>query len=92
MFPRRAGALRAAILLGWPSPVQVKAPASRQHDRLTNTAVPKFDGTGCWQQHLQVFNAIVKLNGWVDETGGAVTGPLGLLQLSGEVGALPKEV
>ena len=50
------------------SPVRVEAPVSRQLDRLTNTAVPKFDGTGCWQQHLQIFNAIVKSNGWVDET------------------------
>ena len=49
------------------SPVRVEAPASRQLDRLTNMAVPKFDGTGCWQQHLQMFNAIVKSNGWVDE-------------------------
>ena len=34
--------------------------------RFTNTAVPKFDGNGCWQQHLQILNAIA--NGWVDET------------------------
>ena len=34
----------------------------------TNTAVPKFDGDGCWQQHLQFFNAIAKSNGWADET------------------------
>ena len=31
-------------------------------------AVPKFDGDGCWQQHLQIFNAIEKSNGWADET------------------------
>ena len=36
--------------------------------RFTNMAVPKFDGNGCWQQHLQIFNAIAKSNGWVDET------------------------
>ena len=30
----------------------------------TNTAVPRFDGTGCWQRHLLVFQAIVKSNGW----------------------------
>ena len=35
--------------------------------RFINTAVPKFDGDGCWQQHLQIFNAIAKSNGWVDE-------------------------
>ena len=32
----------------------------------TNTAVPRFDGGGCWQQHLQIFQAIVKSNGWTD--------------------------
>ena len=26
----------------------------------TNTAVPRFDGGGCWQQHLQI--------GWTDGT------------------------
>ena len=30
----------------------------------TNTAVPRFDGGGCWQQHLQIVQAIVKSNGW----------------------------
>ena len=30
----------------------------------TNTAVPRFDGTGCWQQHILIFQAIVKSNGW----------------------------
>ena len=32
--------------------------------RFTNTAVPRFDGTGCWQQHILIFQAIVKSNGW----------------------------
>ena len=32
--------------------------------RFTNTAVPRFDGGGCWQQHLQIGRAIVKSNGW----------------------------
>ena len=32
--------------------------------RFTNTAVPRFDGRGCWQQHLLIFQAIVKSNGW----------------------------
>ena len=40
----------------------------RTRGRFTNTAVPKFDGDGCWQQHLQIFNAIAKSNGWADET------------------------
>ena len=30
--------------------------------------VPNFDDDGCWQQHLQIFNAIVKSNVWTDET------------------------
>ena len=36
--------------------------------RFTNTAVPRFDGTGCWQQHLLVFQAIPKSNGWSSDT------------------------
>ena len=36
--------------------------------RFANTAVPKFDGGGCWQQHLQIFQAIMKSNGWTDRT------------------------
>ena len=36
--------------------------------RFTNTAVPRFNGDNCWQQHMQIFQAIVKLNGWTDET------------------------
>ena len=36
--------------------------------RFTNTAVPRFDGTGCWQQHLLVFQAITKSNGWSPDT------------------------
>ena len=36
--------------------------------RFTNTAVPRFDGTGCWQQHILVFRAIMKSNGWSTTT------------------------
>ena len=36
----------------------------------TNTAVPRFDGTRCWEQHLLVFQAIAKSNGWSPETAG----------------------
>ena len=36
--------------------------------RFTNTAVPIFNGGGCWQQHLQIFQSIVKSNGWTDGT------------------------
>ena len=34
----------------------------------TNTAVPRFDGTGCWQQHLLVFRATMKSNEWWPDT------------------------
>ena len=40
----------------------------RAENRFTNTAVPRFDGSGCWIQHLQIFRAIVKSNGWTDGT------------------------
>ena len=36
--------------------------------RFTNTAVPQFNGAGCWHQHLQIVQAIVKSNGWSEET------------------------
>ena len=36
----------------------------RAGSRFTNTAVPRFDGRGCWQQHLLIVQAIVKSNGW----------------------------
>ena len=36
--------------------------------RFTNTAVPRFDGGGYWQQHLQIVQAIVKSNGRSEET------------------------
>ena len=32
----------------------------RRPNRFTNTAVPRFDRTVCWQQHQQMFNAIAK--------------------------------
>ena len=40
----------------------------RAGGRFTITAVPRFDGGGCWRQHLQIVQAIVKLNGWTDGT------------------------
>ena len=47
----------------WPDGPDVSKP-----QRFTNTAVPRFDGTGCWQQHLLVFQAITKSNGWSPDT------------------------
>ena len=32
--------------------------------RFTNTAVPRFNGTGRWQQHILIVQAIVRSNGW----------------------------
>ena len=49
------GAGVTAISPGWPNPALSMVPAS-------------LDGTVCWQQHQQVFNAIAKSNGWDDET------------------------
>ena len=47
----------------WPD-----GPDGRKQQRFTNTAVPRFDGTGCWQQHMLVFQAIMKSNGWSPDT------------------------
>ena len=47
----------------WPDGPDVGGP-----HRFTNTATPRFDGTGCSQQHLLVFWAIIKLNGWSTAT------------------------
>ena len=35
---------------------------------LTTTKVPRFDGTTSWEQYHQVFEAIVRLNGWDNDT------------------------
>ena len=35
---------------------------------LTTTKVPRFDGTTSWEQYHQVFEAIVQLNGWDNDT------------------------
>ena len=34
----------------------------KERGHFTNTEVPRFDGMGCWQQHLQIVQAIVKSN------------------------------
>ena len=36
--------------------------------RFNNMVVPRFDCGGCWQQHLQIIQAIVKSNGWSEGT------------------------
>ena len=40
----------------------------RAEGRFTNMVVRRFDGGGCWQQHLQICQAIRKSNGWTDRT------------------------
>ena len=35
---------------------------------LTTTKVPRFDGTTSWEQYHQVFEAIVRSNGWNNDT------------------------
>ena len=35
---------------------------------LTTTKVPRFDGTTSWEQYHQVFQAIVRSNGWDNDT------------------------
>ena len=36
--------------------------------RFTNTALPLFSGAECWFQHFHIVQAIVKSNGWPEET------------------------
>ena len=36
--------------------------------RFTNTALPGFSGGECWFQHFYIVQAIVKSNGWSEET------------------------
>ena len=36
--------------------------------RFTNTALPVFSGAECWFQHFHIVKAIVKSNGWLEET------------------------
>ena len=43
-------------------PVQSKPAA------FTSTKVPKFSGVTSWDQYRQVFDAIVRSNGWDDAT------------------------
>ena len=50
------------------SPGPGPQPMQRRSVRFANTAVPRFNGDTCWDQHKQVFYAIVKSNGWGDET------------------------
>ena len=53
-------------LLRTPATSQV-VPAPRRA-ALTTTKVPRFDGTTSWEQYHQVFEAIVRSNGWDNDT------------------------
>ena len=46
----------------------MRDPDGKVGSRFTNMAVPRFDGGGCWQQHLQIIQAIVKSIGWSEGT------------------------
>ena len=52
----------------------LKTPATSQmiqaprRAALTTTKVPRFDGTTSWEQYHQVFEAIVRSNGWDNDT------------------------
>ena len=39
-----------------------------QNRKFTNTAIPVFSGTEGWYQHIHIVQAIVKSNGWPEET------------------------
>ena len=39
-----------------------------ENRKFTNTALPVFSGTEGWYQHIHIVQAIVKSNGWPDET------------------------
>ena len=57
-------------------PQVVRAP---RQTAFTTTKVPRFDGTTSWEQYRQVFDAIVRSNGWDGSTCGreVVTAPAG---------------
>ena len=39
-----------------------------ENRKFTNTAIPVFSGTEVWYQHIHIVQAIVKSNGWPEET------------------------
>ena len=39
-----------------------------ENRKFTNTALPVFSGTEGWYQHIHIVQAIVKSNGWSEET------------------------
>ena len=41
---------------------------ARKRRRFTNTALPIFSGAECWFKHFHIIQAIIKSNGWSEET------------------------
>ena len=50
-----------------PKPATRTQPSRCQSAAFTNTEIPKFRGVTCLYQYRQVFDAIVKSNGWDDD-------------------------
>ena len=42
--------------------------SGKKRCRPTGVSSPDASTISCWQQHLQIFNAIAKSNGWADKT------------------------
>ena len=50
------------------TPAALQAVQAPRRAALTTTKVPRFDGTASWEQYHQVFEAIVRSNGWDNDT------------------------
>ena len=50
------------------TPVTSQAIQAPRREALTTTKVPRFDGTTSWEQYHKVFEAIVRSNGWDNDT------------------------
>ena len=50
------------------TPAGSQAVQAPRRAALTTTKVPQFDGTISWEQYHQVFEAIVRSNGWDNDT------------------------
>ena len=50
------------------TPAALQAVQAPRRAALTTTKVPRFDGTTSWEQYHQVFEAIVRSNGWDNDT------------------------
>ena len=51
----------------WMDSGQIR-PSWMENRKFTNTALPVFSGAEGWYQHIHIVQAIVKSNGWPDET------------------------